>query len=134
MADTTPDPQVKGEPTKSETGYLLVVCVLLVVISVSLTWLWQTQKKRTQAAQQALIEQRKADPFAQFLGKVQEMRPPVIQGGAPETIQFAGHPTPLYKIDPEEGKRLGFEPGDLILVLKPTAQPTSTSPPTPEAK
>jgi type II secretory pathway pseudopilin PulG len=130
MADTTADTDPKNETPKNEAGYLLVVCILLVVISVALAWLWQMQKRRTEEAQRALIEQQRANPLAQFLSQAGQQQPFPKQDAAPETIQFNGHPTPLYKLSAQAGRRIGFEPGDLISVLsdQPTSRPTATDP------
>jgi len=127
MADTTSEP--RNETPKNEAGYLLVVCILLVVISVALAWLWQMQKKRTEEAQRALVEQQRANPLAQFLSQAGQQQPFAKQDAAPETIQFNGRPTPLYKISTQAVRRIGFDPGDLILVSdQPTSRPIATSP------
>jgi hypothetical protein len=145
MTDTTSDATPQSEKPKSETGYLLVVCVLLVVISASLAWLWQVQKshtdaanRRADAAQQALLQQRQSNPLAELLSKAAQQEQPSRQDIPAQTIQFEGRPTPLYKISATAGMRIGFEPGDLILVGNQPASglalPATTEPAAPPAR
>ncbi|MFP4106702.1 MAG: hypothetical protein ACLFVU_11505 [Phycisphaerae bacterium] len=128
-----PDPE-KGRPTgekSADSFYLIAVGLLLLMIIGSLTYLWLNERKRRRRAEQAVGIMQK-----QTLGQM--MGPGAMRGldsDGVEPIRRDDLPSVMMNIDGElrrvvlvgaqAGSRVGFQPGDVVIVSseQPDTQP-----------
>lgn len=131
-------PTPRGPNRGSDTRYLIIAGVLLVVIIVSLSVLWVRERRarfeaQCRAAELKLDNDRLQDVMGKILisNSARAVRPIRREDLPARTIDIAGTPRRLLQISPEAGGRFGFAPGDLIEVSPESAPPaTQTAPAT----
>jgi len=129
---TETNPADRPDPAKADGRYFVAVGVLLVIIIAALAALWLMERSRRQEAQQRLADVARAQSF----GPMQALmapRPPTLHGagGAVEPIRredqytrpvtLDGAKTVGVFISAEAGQRLGFAPGDVVVVARAAA-------------
>lgn len=111
--------------SSSDTGYLLVVGILLVLILASMGILWMRQRQQTRQWRQRAAELRqKLDERTMMLQQLAE-----FESQAVEAVQRADLPARDATVDGESrtvlllsarrGEKLGLRPGDLVQVTAP---------------
>ncbi len=134
----SPTPQ--GPNDGSDTRYLIIAGVLLVVIIASLSVLWVKERRarfeaQCRAAELKLDNDRLQDVMGKILigNSAGAVRPIRREDLPARTINIAGTARRLLQISPEAGGRFGFAPGDLIEVSPesppPAAQTASATAP-----
>jgi len=149
MTDTPPSNESPSapatQPDNAEPRYLLLVGGLLVLIIALLAFLWLQERGRRQRAQtnlqaaQAKLKKVQAvlglpgglasdaEAARRFLRGAAGARGGGADGVAPvdradlpaERGQLNGHPVTVLRLGAAGAKRLGFEPGDVIVVSEP---------------
>ena len=146
-------PDNAHQPDNAEPRYLLLVGGLLVLIIALLAFLWLQERDRRQRAQTNLqVAQDKlkkvqavlgfggasasdAEAARRFAREAAAARgggaggiAPVDRANLPaERGQLNGQPVTVLRLGAAGGKRLGFEPGDVIVVSEPPAEEEDTS-------
>ena len=141
--ENAPSPQPK---TRQDFWYNLALGALVVLIIASLAMLWTRERHRRQNAEGDLMTlgqqyQQLKMAYAQMAvanlggaeGRSVSIRPVVREDLMPTRGNLDGQTVPLYRITEATGKRMGFEPGDMIWVTpapatQPQSQPASTQP------
>ena len=123
---------------KKDTGYLLVVSVLLLTIVVTLGVLWQRERRGRMSAEMKLTDLRKSMIMDQLWAGQETMLPPLFPPSAgeeevrpvqredliSETTTIKGRPVRVLYISPVAGERFGFQEGDVVVVgALPTTMP-----------
>ena len=130
-----------SEPAVSPAGdprFVLAVGVMLVLIIGMLAYLWLRERRTRIGLESDLAEVRKRTSEMQVLQALMGQAGATAGGGveafswlkdrdaAPDAkATVDGQPYAAVRITREAGERLGFRPGDLILVSK---TPTATAP------
>jgi hypothetical protein len=100
---------------------------MLILIIVLLGFLWMRERSARVAAQAEINRLRNASPFQALGGKLPGMLlPPQVTGGAGVGVErgdlpqdrgvLDGRQVTVLRLGASGGKRLGFEPGDVIVV------------------
>lgn len=113
--------------------YLVTVLVLLVVIMATLAALWMIERRARRAAafEAAEFQQRNS----RLEGAIRNL---VLQQGMgleikvnrddlpAQTVQVDGRPKKAFVLSARTGAKLGFEPGDVVIVsTQPASEPAS---------
>ncbi|MBI5723060.1 MAG: hypothetical protein HZA50_03800 [Planctomycetes bacterium] len=113
-------PQAAGD-----AKFLIIVGGLLLLIIICLAMLWFVERRKRGAAEQNVAE---LVQYQQKLQSVMTKMPAMFpqidlpskavirQDLAAEQANLNGKPAPLFRISASAGRRMGFEPGDLILI------------------
>jgi len=133
MNDERNDP---GRPSGAETRFQVVVAALMVLIIVALAVLWLRERRSRLDAIQQLADMRSRE-LRTLLGAGGPPGLPPLAGDAaaqgglvrpvqrddhvPEVLIVDGRPRRVYRISSEAGGRIGFFPGDVILVAPDAA-------------
>ncbi len=118
-----------GRPT-SDARNLLIVGGLLIVIIASLAALWQKERSRRGRAEESLVEMhvnysRLQTAAAQMTLSAQAGRP-VRRADLPaDQVTLNGQRRIALRLGADTGERMGFAPGDVILV---STRPAVTRP------
>jgi hypothetical protein len=129
--ETSPRPDT---PAPQDKGYLLVVMALLVVIVVTLAALWMLERRGRRSAlaqldtatqqisrRENLLKQLVLERVAADAARVNRSQLPR------QDIQWNGRAVKAYALTADAGKAMGFEPGDVVLVLPEPASAASQS-------
>lgn len=122
----TEDGNVRNE--RSQGGRMTPLLVLLLCVTAILSALLARETNRRGRAELALkVYQDMAKQDQQVLSNVLSLRAqaatPAIQRTdlSPQTVQLNGASRPAFTISPDAGRRVGFLPGDVIVVAEPPA-------------
>jgi len=116
----------------SDSRYLLVAGGLLVVIIVALAWLWlaeRTQRRRlADQVQQLQLRQRLAQLIPGMGGPGRQIPPEIARDELPqETVNWNGRARTVLRMAEADAQRLGFQPGDVIVVSEGQAPRPATA-------
>lgn len=109
---------------------MLPVLILLLCVAALLSALLVRERNRRLEAEQASVQLHQAmqNQLQQGLGGMLSVggaapASPAIRRAdlPPQTVQVNSTSRPAFTISPEAGKRIGFLPGDVILVAEPPA-------------
>lgn len=116
--DTSPEP---------DSRFNLIVTILLVVIIIALAGLWIVERGRRMRAETALIEEQvNSQKQIQSVGQVMlqqigQMSSINRDQLATQQVDWNGQSRTVLLLSASEGEKLGFIPGDAILVTSPPA-------------
>lgn len=127
-----PDRLPADSPANSvSTAYVAIVGGLLIVIIMALAFLWWTERsarRASEAAANARIAAMKAEQAKRmdfmFAG-AKLVAPAAPEESQPRQVNLDGQTRQAKLLDPQAATRLGFAPGDLILVPASTTQPAT---------
>lgn len=133
------------DKSQQDTRYLIVVAGLMILIMVTLAFLWITERNRRQRAEERLAEanaaltsaheQVQAMQLIAGLGAQSGVRPANRDDLPRQTMIVNGKDCSVLLIGPGAGERFGFLPGDVICVTGQAATaPTETPSTSPSGK
>ncbi len=125
----------RSSQNRTGANYLVTVGVLLVIIIALLAVLWVRERRARVAAEQtAATAQRELEGLKAVLGRTLMTRGrggdirPVQRDDLPyRKVDLDGRRRAMLELGASSGRRLGFRPGDLILIGEdpPTTQPAT---------
>ncbi len=128
MSETSASPSSASTPGKTSPMFTLVVLGLMLLIIATLAALWNRERTARITAQNnyaALAQeyQKLQQTVGSFLGAPSAMAPPAHRERpvaredlTPQTLTVDGKSRPVFTISPKAGERVGFEPGDVIMI------------------
>jgi hypothetical protein len=136
MAESTPDKQTTGVTI----GYFATIAGLLVIIIVALSVLWFRERGARLEAEQRVQQMRKGLGGSNLMQLLSRQRPDALAGN-PENgaarvapagsddwsvrdVKLDGKEQSALVLKESAGRRLGFRPGDVVLVEKGGATTT----------
>lgn len=137
MEDNTATPQQghdKAPAQQSDARYLLVVCGLLLLIIILLSYLWIKEKRtngvlvRRVEAMSQLQTMANRGQLERFLAAQNGASATPLDRGelATRVVDFDGESRTVMLVGAAAGRRIGLQPGDVIVVSPPpTTQPTT---------
>jgi hypothetical protein len=108
---------------------------LLVLMLMLTAGLWWKERSARLAAGRAAAREDRPDALMELLRRAETPDPaafePLRREDLPgRPVELLGRRRTLYEISPEAGRRMGFRPGDVILVVEPPrASPDAASGP-----
>ncbi len=134
------EPGAKMTPERTDGKYQIAVGILMVLIIGSLAALWVMERNRRVKAEKNLAKQRQRSPLQAALQQMAASQIPIGRDGAEPTaagllredilcvekVKWEGRARALVRINASAGRRLGFQPGDLVDVAqKPATMPAA---------
>lgn len=125
-------PQENPSQTKGsdDAKFFITIAVLLVLIIATLAALWMRERSARRDAQSAMPDQLKS-LLAQL--DVAHMPSTASIDRADlqvRTVNLDGESRQAFTITPAVGERMGFLPGDVVIVAQPASQPAMQASPT----
>ena len=117
------------DPARMDVKYFVIVGLLLVIIMAVLAQLWQLERERRITAEKRLLEMYLEESLrtkVEGVARREKEEAVADRKELPrETVKWNGTPREVLLIDAEEGRRMGFEAGNLIHVREdePATQP-----------
>jgi len=152
MEKTTPTPPPAQRPTptptpapaagNSDAKYPLVVAGLMMTIVILLSVLWIRERRNVADLQDQLEIARRSSmrgdlqgALARMLAGQTEPQSRALQRDdlPAQTVTWNGRPRTVLRVSAAAGRRLGLEPGDVIVVAPPPATEPATQPAAPAA-
>lgn len=126
-------PATEGKPACPDSTYFLVVGLLLVMIIASLAVLWVRERKRRLAAEAGVArltgqKRQMQSVLEQFVGREGALGGPAVRRtDLPSRVGLLdGQRRAIFTISVAAGERVGFEPGDVIVVAgRPATSPAT---------
>jgi hypothetical protein len=143
MEDSPPTPTPaatatpKPTPGNSDAKYLLVVAGLMMTIVILLSVLWIRERRNVAILQGELALARRSSARVDLQGELARMLAARAEPQAralqrddlpAQTVTWNGQPRTVLSVSAAAGKRLGLEPGDVIVVAPPPATEPATRP------
>lgn len=134
MAQDNP-PQTK---VADDTKFFITIAVLLVLIIATLAALWMRERSARRDAQSQLNEFTQAALPDQLNNMLAQMAITRMPSTKPidradlqvRTVNLDGQSRQAFTVSPAAGERMGFLPGDVVIVAQPASQPATQDTPT----
>jgi hypothetical protein len=132
----TQDDQPKAKPS-DDAKFFVTIAVLLVLIIATLSALWIRERSTRREAERALAQSSQFMPnqlnsiLAQMsVGRAQSMPAKPIDRADLQTgtVSLDGQDRPVFRISASAGGRMGFLPGDVVIVSMPASAPSGDEP------
>ncbi len=133
------DPKPDAPAASTDGRYLLIVGGLLLAIIVILAALWLRERQAAVSARADLARLRARGVgqarLQQALGRMMAASRPAGRGAGvraipredlpSETVRWNGRPRTVLRLGAGAGRRIGLEPGDVIVVSPPASGPAT---------
>lgn len=129
--------ETENTSSEPDNRFGLIVTALMIVIIVALAGLWIIERGRrlraeTDLAEQQTAVQRKMQSMGDMLIQQMTQTPSMSVRRdqlATQPVDWNGQSRTVLLLSASEGEKLGFQPGDAILITHPaTSQPTTQEP------